>query len=204
MNLGIFARVALSHTVMFLVVLGPSARGARAVQKSPSSKRTYSNAAFGFSYAYPIQLVPNTQYFHQRMKPSENGYAQGVVLFSAFETPTPGKARDGVVIMYDDVALYGADWDAQHCLRKLTLMQSKLGWTVLRENTSAVFDGQSFLRADYEHSDPLVFQSAVCTIWKGEALQFILSAGSEEEIDQLFRSLDTVRFQRVIRKTVPH
>jgi hypothetical protein len=204
MNLGIVARVALSHAFMFLVVLGPLTRGARAEQKGPNSKRTYSNTAFGFSYVYPTQLVPNTQGFSRTTKASENGYAEGVVLFSAFETPTPGKARDGIVIMYDDVALYGADWDAHHCLRRLTLMQSKLGWTVIRQNTPAEFDGQSFLRADYEHANPVVFQSAVCSIWKGEALQFILSAGSEEEIEQLFQSLNTLHFQRLVRKTVPH
>lgn len=196
--------VSIRGRILLGVVLVLSVLGTSAEQKQQGSSRTYTTARLGFSYTYPIQLIPNSAYFRQEMKPSENGYAQGLVLFSAFETPTPGKARNGIVIMYDDVALFGADWDAKHCLRKLTLMQSKLGWTVLRQNTSAEFDGQGFLRADYEHTNPLVFQSAVCTIWKGEALQFILSAGSEEEIEQLFQSLNTLHFQRLVRKTVPH
>jgi hypothetical protein len=108
-----------------------------------------------------------------------------------------------VVITYDDVALYGAAWDAAHCLRRATMLRSKTGWTLLRNNIPAVFDGQTFLRADYERT--LVFQAVACTIWNGEALQFAFSAGSRERIDQLFESLNTIRFQHSIRKgALPH
>lgn len=194
--------MTIGYKVILLAVLGSSVVGSHAQERNPTSLRTYTSTTYGFSYSYPMQLVPNSQDFHKRTRPSEKGYRQSVVLFSAFETPTPGKIRDGVVIMYDDVALYGADWDAKHCLRKLTMIESKHGWRVLRQETPAVFDGQSFLRTDYEQTRPPVFQSAVCTIWRGEALQFILSAGSEQEIDELFRSLNTIRFQHALPKTV--
>jgi hypothetical protein len=167
--------------------------------KNPNipSASTYTSTRLRLSYTYPIQLVPNTAYFRKRLPPpKQQEYAQNVVAFSAFETPLPGKAREGIVIMYDDVALYGPDWDAEHCVRRTTMMQSKQGWSVLRRNVPAVFDGQKFVRADYERHNPSVFQSVACTIWNGEALQFILSGATQEEIDDLFRSLATLHFQR--------
>jgi len=140
-------------------------------------------------------LVPNTGDFRRKLNAAQKAHAQGVVLFSAFETPSPGKVREGVVIMAEDATHYGANWRAKDCLRKVTIILSRQGWTVLRQDTPAVFDGQNFLRADYMRTNPAVFQSAVCTIWKGSALEFTITGGSEEEIKQIFRTLDTLSFQ---------
>jgi hypothetical protein len=187
--------VAISLVSFFLV--------ARSQDRSSNSLTTYRSDALGFSYTYPSQLIPNTEEFRRKLDAPEKDRAHAV-LFSAFETPSPGKAREGIVITSEDAAQYGPFWDAKHCLHKTSMILSQKGWTVLRTNTPATFGGQTFLRADYEHASPLVFQSAVCTIWKGSVLQLVLSAGSEEEIDQLARSFDTIHFHEPARKIVTH
>lgn len=191
------------RTVVAALVLGPFILGAQSEEKNANSQRTYINRALGFSYIYPIQLIPNTSDFRRSLRSSQQRDAQGVVLFSAFEATNPGKARDGVVVTSEDVAHYGTTWDAEHCLRKVTMILSRQDWTVLRQGAPATFDGQNFLRSDYKHTNPLVFQSVVCTIWKESALEFVLSAGSEEEINQLFRSLETLHFWRSLREPAP-
>ena len=182
-----------TYALVFAVALFPFVLGAQSDQKGPSSLTIYTSDALGFSYSYPVQLVPNTGEFRRKLNAPN---------FSAFETPTPGKAREGVVITSEDAAQYGPIWNAKRCLHKTSMILSQQGWTVLRTNTPTALDSQTFLRADYQHADPLVFQSAVCTIWKGSVLEFVLSAGSEEEINELFRSLETIHFREPVRKTV--
>jgi hypothetical protein len=193
----------IKSIVVLTVALIPYVLAAQSEQKSLNSPTTYTSDALGFSYTYPLQLIPNTEEFRRKLGVSEKDRAHAV-LFSAFETPSPGKAREGVVITSEDAAQYGSFWDAKHCLHKTSTTLAQQGWTVLRTNTPVAFGGQSFLRADYEHANPLVFQSAVCTIWKGSVLQLVLSAGSEEEIDALVRSLDTIHFHEPARKPVTH
>jgi hypothetical protein len=165
-------------------------------QKDSMAQRTYTSVDFNFSYVYPRLLIPNTEEFLRGLKPPAGGWPQGheVVIFSAFQTPILGKARDGIVIMAYGVAKYGADWDAKRCIHRLLGIQSKQGWTTVRQDIPAVFDGRNFFRSDYEKNNPRVIQSTLCTIWKGSALEFILSGGSEYEVEQLFRSLDTLHF----------
>ncbi len=170
---------------------------AQSERKSSSSPTTYTNDAIGFSYTYPPQLIPNTAEITDQMRPQQKDPAHGVVIFSAFEAPTPGEARENVVVLTEDVSIHGANWDEKNCLHAFTKGVSQRGWTVLRQDIPETFGGHTFLRADFERGKPVVFQSAVCTIWKGKALQFFLSAGSKENINRLFRSLDTIRFQSV-------
>ncbi len=189
------ATVRTKQVIIFAVVLiAYFLLGARAEQMGSSSLTTYTNDALGFSYTYPPQLVRNTTDFRHKLNVPQTDPARGIVLFSAFETPRPGAAREGVVIMSEKAAINGADWDAKRCVGKITTMLTPQGWKVVRQETPAKIGGQSFFRADYVHRNPVVFQSAVCTIRNGSVLQFILSAGTGEEIDQLFRSLDTIRF----------
>lgn len=180
---------------MLAVVLVSFVLSAQSDQKSSDTLRTFTSDAFGFSFTYPLQLIRNTGDFRSKLNAPKNP-ERGIVLFSAFETPSPGKSRESVVIMSEDATLYRAKWGAKSCLREATTIQSRQGWVVLRQDTPATFDSQKFFRADYEHTNPLLFESAVCTIWKGSVLEFILSAGSEEEVNQLFQSLDTIRFKR--------
>jgi len=192
-------------TTFVLVILAISERsGASTVvphtaqsERTSSNPPTYTNDALGFSYTYPPQLIPNTAEIIDKMRPLQKDPAHGVVIFSAFEVPTLGEARENVVIMIEDVSIHGANWDEKSCLRSFTKTVSQKGWTVLRQDTPETFGGHKFLRTDFERGRPVVFQSAVCTIWKGKILQFFLSAGSEENVNRLFRSLDTIRFQIV-------
>jgi len=170
---------------------------AQSKQESSSPPPTYTNDALGFSYTYPPQLIPNTAEIIDKMRALQKDPAHGTVIFSAFEVPTPGEARENVVILTEDVSIHGANWDEKSCLRSFTKTVSQQGWTVLRQDTPETFGGHKFLRTDFERGKPVVFQSAVCTIWKGKVLQFFLSAGSEENVNRLFRSLDTIRFQSV-------
>jgi hypothetical protein len=174
---------------LFLFVLG-----AQSGRQSSNSLTTYTNDDLGFSYTYPLQLVPNTTNFRRKLNERVRDREQSVVLLSAFETPIPGKAREGIVITAEDVALYGGRLGARDYLRKVTLALSSEGW-IVRENMSAEFGGQKFLRADYQHTNPPMFQSVVCTIRRKSILEFIFSAGSEEEVNQLLRSLTTIRFR---------
>jgi len=170
---------------------------AQSKQESSSPPPTYTNDALGFSYIYPPQLIPNTAEVIDKMSPQQKDSAHGMVVFSAFEAPTPGEARESVVITTEDVSIYGANWDKDGCLRSFTKLVSQRGWTVLQQDIPETFGGHKFLRADFERGKAVVFQSAVCTIWKGKVLRFFLSAGSEENVNRLVRSLDTIRFQSV-------
>ena len=170
--------------------------GAHSGPQSSDSLTTYTNDDLGFSYTYPLQLVPNTTSFRRTLNARVTHQEQGIVLvlLSAFEAPIFGKAREGVVITAEDVAPNGGNLEARENLRKATIALSMQGWTVLRENMSTEFDGQQFIRADYKHANPTMFQSVVCTIRRKSILEFIFSAGNEEEVNQLLRSLGTIHF----------
>src|SRR5580692_7197497 len=101
---------------LFLFVLG-----AQSGRQSSNSLTTYTNDDLGFSYTYPLQLVPNTTNFRRKLNERVRDREQSVVLLSAFETPIPGKAREGIVITAEDVALYGGRLGARDYLRKVTL-----------------------------------------------------------------------------------
>jgi hypothetical protein len=194
---------AAIHTIALLALLGTLALGTGSTPKSSGDAKIYRSTTFGFSYIYPSQLVPNTEEFRQKLGTVPRGQAQGQVLFSAFEQPSPGRPRKGVVVTAEDISIYPGNWDAKSCIRKVTLILSKQGWTVLRENIPATIDGREFVRADYQRSNPLLFQSSVCTIWKGNSLNFVFTGGSKEDIEDLLLSLQTVRFQHVSTRAAP-
>jgi hypothetical protein len=199
---GLGVTLMTKYVLALAMILVSVVLGAQSEEKSLKSLTTYTSDTLGFSYTYPPQLVPNTGDFRRKLDARVKDQVQGVVLFSAFETPIPEKARESVVITAEDAAHYGSNWAAKDCLRKVTIILSRQGWTVLRQNTPAELDGQKSLRSDYEHTNPLMFQSVVCTIRKGSVLEFVFSAGSEEEIDQLYRSVDTIHFQDPTRTTI--
>jgi hypothetical protein len=167
--------------------------GASSTPQMSSPSRTFTNDTFGFSYSYPSELAANTDDFRQKLKSAQNLRGQGAVLFSAFEQSSPGRARDAVVITAEETPPNG---NAKSCLEKVTLILLKQDWTVLRENVPVKLGGRDFLRADYQRASPALFQSAVCTVLKGNSLNFVLTAGSKEDIERLFGSLKTIRFRQ--------
>jgi hypothetical protein len=192
------------HALLSAVVLISFVVGACQEQKSSSSPRTYTSTILGFSYTYPAQLIPNTEELRRNLNSTQKGEVQEGVLFSAFEKPSPPRAREAVVINAENSSIDNANLDVKHCLQKVTIYQSSQGWTVLHQGMPAIFDGQHFLRGDYKKANPLVFQTVICAIWEGSALEFIFSAGTQDEIDQLVRSLDTIRFKKPGSKTISH
>jgi hypothetical protein len=208
---GILAAHSLCRTVLltrpaFLLaaILVPFVLGACQERTNPNSPRTYTSAILGFSYTYPGQLIPNTEELRRNLNSTQKGEAQEGVLFSAFERPSPPRAREAVVINAENSSIDKANFDAKHCLQKVTIYQSSQGWAVLRQDMPAIYDGEYFLRGDYQKANPLVFQTVICTIWEGSALEFIFSAGTEDEINQLVRSLETIRFKKPGSRTISH
>jgi hypothetical protein len=164
----------------------------------PGSDRTYTSPAFGFSYTYPIQLIRNTADFRHKLGPHIKGQRTTLVLFSAYETPSSTIAREGVVIMAVDASYFGGLRDGADYLHRATVALERQGWVVLRQEVPLMIDGHRFFRSDYvfrQKSSP-IFESSVCTIRGGYALDFVLTGGSTLDIEQLFRSLSTVHFEK--------
>jgi hypothetical protein len=92
---------------IFALALLPVVVFPQSKQQSPSTLTTYTSDALGFSYTYPLQLIPNTGDFRRKLTTHVSDQPTSSVLFSAFETPVPGKPREGVVITAEDVGVYG-------------------------------------------------------------------------------------------------
>jgi hypothetical protein len=175
------------HTVLLATVLGLAS----------DPPRTFVSTEFGFSYKYPAQLIRNTAGFQKRLLPHSAWQRNLVVLFSAFERPSFPKAREGVVISADDTSYYGGLRTGKDYLPKVRAAMLRQGWIVSKLDYPVDLDGQQFCRADFMRKGKVpIYQSSVCTVRRGYALNFILAGGSEQEIDQLFGSLASIHFQR--------
>ena len=157
----------------------------------------YTSPAFGFSYTYPIQLIRNTADFRSKLGPHVKGERTTLVLLSAYEAPSATSAREGVVIMAVDGSYFGGLRDGRDYLRTITGPFERQGWVVLRQELPVTIDGHQFFRSDYvfRRKSPPIFESSVCTVRNGYALDFVLAGGSASDIEQLFRSLSTIHFE---------
>jgi hypothetical protein len=79
-------------------------------------------------------------------------------------------------------------------LRKVASAALKNGLSVLGEPRQQTLAGKSFFRQDFYSPQGAFFQTQVCTVYKGYALDFIFSAKDRTEIEHLFSSLTTLQF----------
>jgi len=85
--------------------------------------------------------------------------------------------------------------DGAAYLKKTALVSTVIGLTVLNDPEQKTFAGMTFFRQDYYSPQGPFYQTHVCTVYRGYALDFIISASNREDIDPLFKSLNTLRFE---------
>lgn len=84
--------------------------------------------------------------------------------------------------------------DAAAYLRMVAASAMRNGLSVLSDPEQKIFADKSFFRQDYQAPKGTFFQTHVCTVYKGYALDFVFSATERGDIEKLFNSLNTLQF----------
>lgn len=84
-------------------------------------------------------------------------------------------------------------------LHKVAATAVRNGMSVLSDPDEKTLAGKTFFRQDYYAPQGAFYQTHVCTIYKGYALDFVISAANREDVDRLYNSLNTVQFGNVGR-----
>jgi hypothetical protein len=153
------------------------------------SDGVYVNKFFGFSYRIPSGLVPqSTEFKEHRIDPSKPARKNFVLFLAA----VPVKPYRNVAIN----AMSASDLnDGAAYLQKTAAVSKTIGLTVLNEPEPRTLAGKNFFRQDYYSPRGPFYQTHVCTIYKGYALDFVISASNREDIEPLFDSLNALRFE---------
>jgi hypothetical protein len=184
------------RVVRLILVVGMALATLAAQTPSPYatflSGQVLTSPYFGFSYSFPEQLVPNTgEMLRRLMKDGTPSSTTTVTLmFSAYEPPSRSKRRLGVMI---DIRKAGAS-TAMTFAEKHELSLRTRGWTIERKPEKVSINGLDFYRVDYSHEGG--YGSSICTVMKDYLLEFLLTAGSPEELQVLSNSLKNLRFER--------
>jgi hypothetical protein len=155
-------------------------------EKGVVSEGVYTNPYFGFSFTFPHDLMAKTTEF-QRSLGKPHSRSTFVLLTAAAPTNTPM-----ITLMADKASNYGGLTDGAAYLSRFTASMKAGGWSVLHAITVKTVRGKKFFRSDYYRNG--AFESSMCTIYKGFALDFIVVGRNQKDIDRLVDSLDTLRF----------
>jgi hypothetical protein len=167
----------------------------------------YKNNYFGFSYAIPegwdshdeetkkrLIEMGQDQLKDPKLKNQQTGPEQGF-FFLLMTTPKDGMLPQ-VTLMAQDVVLIpqiktGADFIS---LLNLEFKQQP-GYSVLKETAKFPIGDQEFYRSDFKNGP--VFQSAIFTIMRRHAVGFIVSAGTDEDIQTVIHTVQKLKFEPV-------
>lgn len=148
---------------------------------------SYRNSYFAVSYTVPSMLVTTAA--------GTDGNAGGTsgTLLQAWEEPSPGRGRAGVVLLADYVR------DRPHVespiayLDKFASFIKSQGFKVRRPPTTQKYNGTLFARADFSKSEMglPIFESEFVIFRKNFALAFIFTGSTLDEIDHLAQSLSS-------------
>jgi len=154
------------------------------------SEGTFTSRFFGFSYKIPQGLTPQRNSGFK--KHVDNLSGPRVSTFILLVAATLVKPYKNVVIKAERVV--GLQNGASY-LQKVSSSAMKNGLSVLGSPEQKILAGnKTFFRQDYYSPQGEFFQTQVCTLSKGYALDFVISAKTREDIDQLFDSLNAIEF----------
>ncbi len=152
------------------------------------SEGIYVNKFFDFTYKLPQGLTPQSTAFKAHSNDPSGYFA---TTFALLVAATPVKPYKNVAITVQSATKVK---DGAAYLRKVAASVTKDGLSVLNEPEPKTLGGVSFFRQDYYAPQGAFFQTQVCTVYKGYALDFILSAKDHADIEHLFNSLNTLQF----------
>lgn len=187
---------------------------AGAASKSPAAPddgsyqgNTYTSKYFGFTYTFPEHLVVDPDFTEGQQDESQ----QTFVLLAAFGAAAEAGHREGVVLTADrlegsrhgqrlylpgtpesDKVGHDDDWVEPYLetLKHVLVAQGADPRVGLRNYS---FGKAKFFRADFERDGP-GFQSLLLTSRNGYALVFDFVGASEERVDKLVQTLDSLKF----------
>jgi hypothetical protein len=190
-------QLRITRFVIFLLIILPLALGvqtlaAQVAGATPNdghvSDGIYANKFFGFTYNVPQGLIPQSTEFKKHLNDPSRRPAKTYVLFLA---ATPVKPYKNVAIQAYDAHGFK---DGAAYLEKVASSSIKIGLTVLDRPQQKTLAGNTFFRQDYYSPQGAFFQTHVCTLVQGYALDFVISAKNREDIEQLLNSLNTLQF----------
>jgi hypothetical protein len=185
------------------------AKAATAPDDGSYHGNTYTSRYFGFSFTFPEHFTVDADFTEGQQDESQETF----VLLAAFG-PTAGSAhREGVVLTADKLEAprhvhkltlpgtpeaatvnHDDDWVQPYLdtLKHVLVSQGAQPRVGLRDYS---FGGSKFYRADFERDAP-GFQSLLLTRQGGYALVFDFVGGSEERVDKLVSTLDSLKFTK--------
>lgn len=165
----------------------------------------YQNHYFGFSYAIPegwdshdeetkkrILEMGKEEIKDEKLKNQQTGPEQG--FFFLLMTTPKERMLPQVTLMAQDVVLVpqiktGGDF--------VDLLEQEFkqqpGYTLIKETAKFPIADQEFYRSDFKNGP--VLQTAIFTIMRRHAVGFIISAGNDEDLQMIIKSVQKVKFE---------
>jgi hypothetical protein len=155
-------------------------------------KSTY----FGFSYDYPDDFVSSSGELERRLQSGHRPIPSvlSALIVSASEPDTGAKPRRGVAVIANQLPLATPVRSGSDYLDALGPQLRKARWKMLRDRRREEIAGHEFWRLDYYQAD--VYQSVVCTILNGYAVNFLFTGRSGKDLDSLVESLHSIKFEQ--------
>ena len=152
------------------------------------SGATFTSRFFGLTYSIPEGLLPQNGRFQEHPNDPSHPSAKDFVLLVAAK---PTKPYNNVVIHAQSATRVkdGADY-----LEEVASTYPRVGVTVLHGPEKETIAGETFFREDTYSPKGSFYQTQVCITSKGYVLDFVLSATNRADVEELFNSLNTIRF----------
>jgi hypothetical protein len=180
------------------------------------SDGVYRSTYFGFSYTYPHDWVVHGDATNQRLRElgkqratstkalsepqAEVSLKHSYQLLTLFERAlgTPGVVynRSMQIIAEDVRPLPGITSGREYLLNAMEMLK-KMGLQPLQDDpVGVVISGHQFFRLDFKNpvKDILIQQAMITTVSKGFAVSFGFSVGPDQDLEEVVRTLDSVKF----------
>jgi len=203
--------------VLFLCTVATAQRSTP--ESGSVNNGVFRSTYFGFSYAYPEGWVIHGDATNQRMNElgkqrvketkaipdasAEVGFKHLHRLLTLFEKAlgTPGvKYNRSIQIIAEDVKALPGITDGRAYLTNAIVPLKKMGCLFPQETpVGVVLAGRQFFRLDVDTpaAGILVHQAMIVTIAKGYALSFAFSVGPEQKLEDIVKTIDSLKFYEV-------
>jgi hypothetical protein len=206
-------------TPLFAILLFCSVAAAQASVPDDGNVKdgAYSNAFFGFRYAFPKDWVVHGEATKERIKEMgkqrvtdshvlSNGSAEVMLkhtyqLLTVFqyELGTPGvQDNPAVQIVAEDVRHAPAITNGRIYLLNVRSVLTGMGARLLQSEPVAVdFGGQKFFRQDLEQtiSGKSIHSAMIVGFSKGYVLAFVFTATTQEVVDEIAKTMTSLNFE---------
>jgi hypothetical protein len=210
----------MRRTLLALVTIFCFCAVAQAQTSTPDSGNVkdgiYSNTFFGFSYTYPKDWVVHDEATKERMMELGKERARETKALSdasaevlakhtyqlltvfQYQLGTPGVERNAAIqVAAEDVRHAPAIVNGRVYLLNVRQLLTKMGAQPLQaEPIEVVLAGHKFFRQDFESlvEGKPVHTSMLVNVTKGWTLAFIFTAADRPQVDEMIKTLETLKF----------